>query len=906
MTRLLRRLRFLLRRSRHEGELDDELQFHLEMKRSELESRGLDPAAAEVAARRALGNLPLTRERVRDVWIAPWLQSLLQDVRYGLRILRRDRGFAATAVGTLALGIGVNAAIFSVFSEVLVRPLPVHHPERLVNLEAPGPKGPARSCNMAGGCDEVFSYPMFRDLEREQTVFTHLAAHRTFLVTVSYRGQAINGQGAQVSGSYFPALGLRPSLGRLLGPETDEPVGGHPVVVLSHDYWQSDLGGPSDAVGDTLLVNGVPLTIVGVAPPGFHGTTFGLRPDVFVPISMHATLTGRSDALANRRDYWVYLFARLDPDVSIAQARAVLEPQYRGILTEVEAPLQVHMSARALEQFVAKPLPLRDGRRGQSTLDEATTAPLLLLFAVTGIVALITCANVANLLLARAAGRTSEMAVRLALGASRRRLLAQLLVESLTLAVLGGAAGLLVAQWTLRFIRALLPPEAGDLPLTLDPYVIPFVAAAAFVTGAIFGVFPSLHATRAGLIAGLKDEAGQLAGARSASRFRRGLAVAQVALAMTLLVTAGLCVQSLRNVSRVDLGVRSADVVVFRVWAGPSLGDPYLRALYERVETELAVRPGVAEVTAASNALVMDGMRATEVVVEGWAAEPNADRRTLFNRIGAGYFHTLGIPVLAGRTFTAADAHAAPRVAIVNEAFARKFGLGRDVVGRRVGRGGPDVEPDTEIVGLVANTKHQAARLPEQPFLYLPYRQEDSVSSLTFYLRTTLPPRELLGAVPALLASIDPNVAVTSVTTLEQRIRDSAVLDRTITLLSVGCAVLAALVATVGLYGVLTYSVAQRTREFGLRVALGADPARLRATVLGQVGRLTLLGGAVGTVGALGLGHVAQSLLYEIEGLPAPVIAAAVASLAVVALAAGFVPAHRAARINPTEALRHQ
>ena len=498
------------------------------------------------------------------------------------------------------------------------------------------------------------------------------------------------------------------------------------------------------------------------------------------------------------------------------------------------------------------------------------------------------------------------MAVRLALGASRRRLLGQLLVESLTLAVLGGAAGLLVAQWALRFIGAILPPEAGDLPRTLDPYAIPFVAAAAFVTGALFGVLPSLHATRTGLITGLKDDAGQLAGARSASRFRRGLAVAQVALAMTLLVTAGLCIQSLRNVSRVDLGVRADDVVMFRVWAGPSLRDPHLRALYERVETELAVRPGVAEVTAASNALVMDGMRGTDVVVEGWGAQPDADRRTLFNRIGAGYFRTLGIPVLAGRTLTPVDAHAAPRVAVVNEAFARKFGLGRDVVGRRVGRGGPDVEPDTEIVGLVANTKHQDVRLPEQPFLYLPYRQEDSVSSLTFYLRTTLPPSELLGAVPALLASIDPNVAVTSLTTLQQRIRDSAVLDRTITLLSVACAVLAALVATVGLYGVLTYSVAQRTREFGVRVALGADSARLRATVLGQVGRLTLLGGVVGTVGALGLARVAQSLLYEIEGLPATAIGASVASLAVVALAAGIFPAHRAAHIDPTEALRHR
>ena len=483
-----------------------------------------------------------------------------------------------------------------------------------------------------------------------------------------------------------------------------------------------------------------------------------------------------------------------------------------------------------------------------------------------------------------------------------------MLTESCLLAVLGGAAGLVAANWTLGVIGALLPPEIADLlRLTLDPYAVPFTAAVSLATGLLFGIFPALHGTRAALVSALKDDAGQPGGARSAAGFRRGLVTAQFALATMLLVVAGLFIQSLRNVSGVDLGIRTKDVVTFRLWPGLNgYGDERTNALYTRVEAELAVQPGVTATTAASIPVFVGESWGTNVVVEGFEAGPDTNRSTRFNQVGTDYFRTLGIPLLAGRTFTEADGPGAPPVAIVNEAFARKFNLGRDAVGRRLGRGGLDVELDTEVVGLVADTRYSHVKWPAPPLLYVPYRQEDRVGTLAFYARSTLPPEGMLRTLPALVAGVDPNLPVTHLTTLPRQVEESAFEDRIITLLSAAFAGLATLLAAVGLYGVLAYTVAQRTRELGLRLALGADAARLRAMVLGQVGRMTLVGGAVGLVAAFGVGRLAQSLLYEIDGLTPAVAAAAALALAAVALAAGFVPAHRASRVDPMAALRHR
>ena len=498
--------------------------------------------------------------------------------------------------------------------------------------------------------------------------------------------------------------------------------------------------------------------------------------------------------------------------------------------------------------------------------------------------------------------------MRLSLGASRRHLLAQLLTESFLLALIGGSAGLVVARWTLGGIGALLPPEAVNaVQLTLDPSVVLFTMGISVLTGLLLGIFPALKSTRADLISTLKDQAGQPAGARAAARFRTGLVTAQFVLSTMLLVAAGLFIQSLNNVARFDLGIRTEDVTTFRL--APVLNGyegAQMQALYERVEAELAALPGVTDVSAASVAVFAGSSWANNVMVEGLEAGPDTNRNSRFNRVGPGYYRTLGIPVLAGREFTESDVLESPQVVIVNEAFTRKFNLGREPVGKRMGRGGLDAELDMEIVGLVKDAKYNDVKNAEPPLFVVPYRQEESVGSLTFYARTTLPPDTLLRSIPTLMARLDPDLPGNDLKTLPQQVRENVFFDRLITILSAAFALLATLLAAVGLYGVLAYTVAQRTREIGLRMALGADPTRLRAMVLGQVGRMTLLGGAVGLVAALGLERFARSLLFEIDWTPPGIIVAALLMLGVVALSAGFIPAHRASRINPMTALRYK
>ena len=580
------------------------------------------------------------------------------NLRLAVRTLLKTPVVTAVAIVSLGLGIGSNAAIFSLFNQILLRPLPVAEPERLVNLEAPGPKPGSDSCNAAGGCDEVFSYPMFRDLQGDQTVLTDLVAHRYFFANVAHDGRTLSGAAMAVSGSYFPTLGLLPAAGRLFGPEIDEPIGGHPVAVLAHDFWQNELDANPDIIGDALVVNGHPLTVVGVAPEGFRGTTLARRPLIFVPVTLgDAVSLAEAERYEDRRSYWLYVFGRLQPGISMTQARARLEPQYRNILADVEAPLQENMSEATMARFLDKALPMSDGRRGQSDLDESGRTPLLLLLGVTAMVVLIACANIANLLLARSAARAPDVAVRLALGGSRRHLLAQLLTESCVLALVGGVVGLAVAQWTLRLIGTFLPPQAIEtIELSIDPTVVLFTLALSLATGLAFGIFPALHSTRADLITVLKDQAGQPSGARSASRFRGGLVVAQLALSMTLLIVAGLFIESLRNVTRVDLGLETDNVVTF--WVFPTLSgydDVRARALYERIETELAAQPGVRDVGAASVAVLAGNSWGTSVMVEGFDAGPDTDRGSRFNRVGPGYLDTLGVPVLAGRDFTTSD-----------------------------------------------------------------------------------------------------------------------------------------------------------------------------------------------------------------------------------------------------------
>ncbi len=831
---------------------------------------------------------------------------MLSNLRLAVRTLSKTPFVTAIAVLSLALGIGANTAIFSLFDRMLLRPLPVPDPGALVNLVAPGPKPGSNSCNQAGDCQSVFSYPMFRDLERVQTVFTGIAAHVITGVSLAARGQTLGSDGVLVSGSYFPVLGVQPALGRLFGPDDDKTPGAHDLVVLSHGFWSSHFGEQPTVLGESLIVNGRTMTIIGVVPRGFEGTTLGARPDVFLPLSMREQLVPGWKGLENRRSYWAYLFARLKPGVTREQAQAAMEPLYRAIILDVEAPLQTGLSDQTMARFKSKPLNLEPGERGQSDVRSEARAPLLLLLGVTALVLVTACANIANLLLARAAGRTQEMAVRLSIGAGRRQLLGQLLVESCTLALVGGLAGLLVSRWTLSGIAALLPPQAqAVMPSGVDPSVLLYALGLSLLTGLVFGLYPALHSSRPDLAGVLKGYSGQPAGARAASRFRTVLATSQIALSMALLVAAGLFTKSLYNVSRVDLGLATDRLVTFSI--APSLNGyttAQSLAFFERAEDALAGLPGAATVSASTVQLIAGNNWNNSVAVQGFEAGPDTNTTSSFSLIGPDFFQTLGIPMIAGREFTRGDAAGTPKVAIVNQAFARKFNLGDRVIGTRMSTDRDSTDLDIEIVGLVQDAKYSEVKDAVPPQFFRPYRQGENVGAINFYVKAAGDAAALLGPAQAAVRALDPNLPVEGAKTMAQQVRENVFLDRMISTLSAGFAVLATILAAIGLYGVLAYTVTQRTREFGLRMALGADGASVRGMVLGHVGRMTAIGGVVGLAAAVGIGRLAQALLYELQGYDPLVLGASAVLLSLVAVAAGLLPALRASRIEPMIALR--
>jgi predicted permease len=829
------------------------------------------------------------------------------NLKLALRMLGKSPFVTVVAILSLALGIGANAAIYSLFDQMLLRSLPVSDPASLVNLSAPGPKPGSQSCGQAGDCNTVFSHPMFKDLERAETGLA-LAAHFAFGANLAKDGLTLNGRGMMVSGSYFSVLGLRPSLGRLLGPADDEVVGEGRIAVLSHSYWTNRLGADKGVLNQIILVNGEALTIVGVAPKGFEGTTLGRSADVFLPITLRGLMFRTWPGFDSRRSYWVYLFGRRAPGVSLEQARTAINTVYSGIVNEVEAPLQTGMSDETLARFRAKQITLEPGRRGQSTLHAEVDTPLKMLFAITGVVLLIACANIANLLMARGAGRAQEMAVRGSLGASRRQLLGQLLTESWLLATLGALASVLVARWTLVFLGSFLPPQTvGVIVLAIRPEMLGFTALLAIGTGFVFGLYPALHSTRTDLVTALKGVTGQSSGARAAVRFRTSLVTAQIALSMTLLVAAGLFVKSLTNVSRVDLGLTATNLVTFGV--SPSLNGytpERSRVLFARMEEEVGSIPGVESISSSMVPLLAGDSWGNDVNVQGFERGPDIDANSRFNLLGPDYFRTLGVPLLAGREFTIADGPAADPVVVVNEAFTKKFGLdGVDAIGQWVSTGGSG-RTRMMIVGVIRDAKYSEVKLPIPPVYYKPYRQDSTVGSLSFYVRTSSDPRQVMRAIPEVIKGIDPDLPVEELKTVEHQVQENVVLDRMIATLSAAFAVLATLLAAIGLYGVLAYAVTQRTREIGLRMALGADAGQVRGMVLRQVGQMAVVGGLIGLGAALLLGRVTRSLLFGLEANDPLVITGVVLLVGGVVLGAGYFPARRASRVDPMRALRYE
>jgi predicted permease len=617
---------------------------------------------------------------------------------------------------------------------------------------------------------------------------------------------------------------------------------------------------------------------------------------------MNRTWTG----FERRNSYWVYLFGRLKPGASIEQANASINTVYHTLINQVDAPLQKGMSAATMEKFKAKKIVLADGRRGQSQAIKESRTPLMLLFSITGIVLLIACANIANLLLARAANRAMEMAVRLSLGASRLQLIGQVLIESLLLATLGGIVSIYVAHLTLAGITAMLPPEVSStMNFSLSMPVLVFTAVLSLGTGIVFGIVPALQSTRPDLVTELRNNSGKLSGGRGAARFRTSLVTVQIALSMALLISAGLFIKSLRNISKVDLGIKIDNVVTFGVSPARSGYDSTRAvALYGRIGEALAAIPGVSSVTSSMVPVLAGNNWGEGVSVEGFTKDLDTDAGSRYNAVGPEYFHVLGVPVLSGRDISASDnANAAP-VAIVNEAFARKFNLGTNAVGKRMSMNNDSL--NITIVGLVKDSKYAEVKDKIPPVFVRPFSQTGLFTNNNFYIRSALPPEQILRAIPAAMKQIDPNIPLERLKMLPQQVEENVFLDRMISTLSASFAVLATLLAAVGLYGVLAYSVAQRTREIGVRMALGASGGNVRAMVLRQVGMMTLIGGGAGVLAALGLGRAAKSLLFELQGYDPIVIGLSAFTLALVAFGAGLIPALRASRIDPMQALRYE
>jgi len=830
------------------------------------------------------------------------MDHIAQDLRFAIRTLLKTPGFALVVIVTLALGVGANAAIFSITDQLLLRWLPVAHPEELVSFENPGAFS-GRSENK-----NTFSYPMYREFRDKNSVFSGIVASFPFNVTLAAGGPAERATGDLVTGNYFDVLGVRPYLGRTFTRDDDRLPGGHPIVILSYGFWQRRFAGDARVLNRSVTLNGHPMTIVGVAPPGFFGISIGATPDVMVPMMMKAEMTPTWNDLDNPRSRWLVLLARLKPGVSIDQAEAGINVLYRQI-NEEELKTLPDASERFRKNFVAKHLFVRPGARGRSDLRDEFSTPIIVLMGMVGLVLLIACANVANLLLARGAARHKEVAIRLALGASRAAIVRQRLVESLLLSLIGGAIGVPFAWWATGLLVKALPSDgaaAHALRATPDLRVVLFALAVSIVTAVLFGLAPALHSSKPALTSTLKDESGSIAGGGTQARFRKGLVIAQVALSVLLLAGAALFARSLFNLKNLNPGFQTEHLLSFSV--EPALSgytEQQALRIFDRVQKQISAVPGVVSTAASSIPLMTNSEWSATVRVEGYEAKEGENMNPEVNAVGPDYFSTMGQPLIMGREFTERDAAGAPKVAIINETMAKYYFPDKNPLGRHIGwRRNKDI--DIEIVGVVKDAKSATLRDKIERFVYSPYMQEDGLTQMTFYVRARGEVTTMASAVRAAVQQIDSNLPIFEMKTMDQQLDESLFIERMVAALSVTFGALATLLAAIGLYGVMSYSVARRTREIGIRMALGAERASVLWLVLREVSLLVSAGLIVGVPVSLALGRLVQSQLFELSSMDPMAIGAATALLAGVALMAGYLPARRATRVDPMLALRYQ
>lgn len=830
--------------------------------------------------------------------------SVHPAIRDALRPLLRRKGITIIVILTLALGVGVNAGVFSVFHQILLQELAVPNAEQIVVFDLPGPRSEWVSNDSTGPHQQVFSYPLFEDLRSATETLEGVATFRAFGVNLGARGQTSSGAGLLVSGNYFDVLELRPAIGRFFSRDEIEAQGAPRVTVLGHALWHDRFGGDPSLIGETIMINGQSLKVIGVAPVGFGGLNRFWPADLFVPVTLVDDMTlGGHWNLDDRRAHWLYVFGRLADGASIEQARASLAPVFSNLIREVEAPLQKNHSETWMQRFLARELDLLPAARGQSNILETVRTPLILMVLVAGLVLLVACVNITNLLLAMAAAERGETAVRQALGAGRRHILGHRLAALLLLAGAGALVSLPVAFATVGLVAHLLPAaDAGIVTATLDARIMVVGLTTSVVAMVLAGTVPILQAIGTSPVQAMRDQVARSGSSRAATRVRSVLVTTQIAMAVALLVVSGLFIQSLVNISSVDLGLEPEPVLSFSISPARNGYSPARsRELFRTLEQRLETVPGVASATVSMVPILAESNWGSRVSVKSFEKSS-----TNYNAVGPDFFSTLSIPLLRGRSFDASDAENRPRVAVVNTAFTRKFDLGQDAIGQRMGIGWDEnVERDIEIVGVVADAAYSAVKDPPPPQFFIPMYQTETVGSANFYIRTVNGADPVFPAVRRLMRELDRNLPVDDLFTLETVIQSTVVLDRIIATLALVFAALATMLAAVGLFGVLTFATAQRTGEIGLRAALGAAPAGLHRMVLAQTLRLALVGGVIGLVLAWLLGSMARERLYELSPLEPLVMLGAVAILFAVVLLAGWLPARRAASIQPVQALRH-
>ncbi len=906
------RLAGLFRRRRREHEMAEELESHLQMHIEDNLRSGMAPAEARRQALIKLGGLEQVKEDCRDAWSVRIISELAQDLRYGLRQLRRNPGFTAVAVLTLALGIGANTAIFSFIDALILRMLPVRHPQALV-LFGPGDQS-GNSDNFPDSEMHLFSYPMYREIQQKNRVFSGVAAFSSSEAglhgTVGASGELEAIEVELVSGTYFQVLGVNPFLGRVLTGADDRTTGGHPVAVISYGSWNSRFSRDPAIVGKTLSIGRAVYTVIGVTPPGFFGTTVGRSPDLWIPLQMHDLIDTGPHKISDKFYRSLDIIARLKPGVTPAQAAANVNLVLKNILHEYAGSEPSH---KQLDDIRKAHITLNSAATGNSFLRENFSKPLWMLMALVGLVLLIACSNVTNLLLARATGRQREIAVRMAMGAGRTRLIRQLLTESVLLAGAGGVLGILFAEWACRFLLAVVSRTQHVLVLdvSLNTPAFAFTTVVSLGCATLFGILPALRSTRLELTPALKEGRGAMP-AHDRSLLGRALIVSQVTLSLVLLVGAGLFIRSLITLANVNTGFNKQGVLLFRV--DPSAtgysDELVLATMYRQMEQRVDALPGV-RASSFSIFAFHQGSWDDSAWAAAYPAAPGFQHDASFNAVGPGYFAAMGLPILAGRGFGPQDTAASPRVAVINETMARRLFPGGSPIGKRFGMSGPEHSNDIEVVGLVRDAKYYALDEAPEPFAYYPYTQYSPHWGIGLYLREfevrySGNPQSVVPAVQRAMGEVNPSLPIGNVQTLADQVDASITVQRLVAELSAFSGLLAVFLVCIGVYGLASYAVSRRTNEIGIRMALGAEKRDVLRMVIGQGLRLALIGVAIGIAGALALTRFLSSLLYGVKPTDPLTFIAVSLILIAVALLACYIPARRAAKVDPMVALRYE